>query len=294
MAPFLRFLLLVLGMLAATGGWPARAGGFPQGLAVVSGSTADGPLALAAYNASAGAVCWMAWNNKQFLDAKDHGRCLQSAVSFDWLGEAFNPTEAGASMATDGLLPSPGSSLLLNNVASASQLHTQTQMAFWFPVAGQRRSAHILRKYVQVGAAGLPNAVDWQVEFEVPPGETHAMGQFEFLTGYMPPEFSVFSTFDPRTGTLAPLADGPGEQPLPLVFATPDFKYAIGVWTPHDLAALSGGYGRWRFVDCVKWNMVARVRNPQGTLRFRALFVVGNFAQVQAGLAALVRAVPGG
>lgn len=282
---------LALAVLAAVSA-PLASASQRAGAVTVSVATSDGPLSLTATDYTAGVICFITWNGREFLDAKDHGRCLQSAVSFDSLGEVFNPTEGGASIFSDGLLPRPSSSRVLNSVASATTLHTETQMAFWFPVNGQRRSGHIVRKYVQAGWAGSPNVISYQIEFEVPAGEVHGIGQFEFLTAYMPLAFGAFYAWDPVTGSLAPLGDGPGEQPRPVVFATADGRHAMGVWSPDDPARLAGGYGRWRFADCVKWNMVARVPNPQGTLRFHAYLVIGSLAQVRSGLADLVRSVP--
>jgi hypothetical protein len=240
----------------------------------------SGPLTMTAFDYTAGAFCSLTYNGVQYIDAKDHGRCLQSASSFDWLGEAFNPTEAGASMFTDGFLPQASSSKILNGVFGSIRLATETQMAYWNPVAGKALSNHILRKYVEVGYAGMPNLVDYRVQFEIPAGESHSIGQFEILTGYMPTSFSEFYALN--GDTLQPLSDGPGEQGLPIIFATSDGSNAIGVYSTAPLTG--GGYGRFRFTDCVKWNLVTRIANPRGTYRFRMILVVGTVAQVVDGL----------
>jgi hypothetical protein len=88
------------------------------------------------------------------------------------------------------------------------------------------------------------------VTFTVPAGERHFQAVFEALTGYMPAEFSRFLTFEPARG-LQPLSDGPGEQHLPVVLATPDGAYAMGVYSPDQPAAgfPESGYGRFRFPD---------------------------------------------
>ena len=44
----------------------------------------------------AGAIGSLTWNGIEFINQDDHGRELQSASSFDGLGECFNPTEAGS------------------------------------------------------------------------------------------------------------------------------------------------------------------------------------------------------
>ena len=115
---------------------------------------------------------------------------------------------------------------------------------------------------MRIGVEGLPHAIRYDVEFEVPSGERHTLAQFEALTGYMPPEFSEFWALERSSGKLLPLDDGPGEQELPVLFSTPSGSHAMGVYSPD----VSPGYGRFRFpVEKVnKWNCVFRVRNPKG------------------------------
>lgn len=253
----------------------------------ITSDTRDGPLTLSTFDYTAGAFCSLTWKGVQFIDARDHGRCLQSASSFDHLGENYNPTEAGASMFTDGLLPAPSSSQLMNYVIDKATLAAEVRMAFWNPVNGRKLSDHVHRKWVQAGLTGRPNVIAYALDFEIPPNEVFNVGQFEVLTGYMPVRFSKFYTLDPSTGAMNDLSDGPGEQNLPIIFATADGKHALGVWSPSGLT-----YGRWRFSDCVKWNAVKRVTNPRGTQRFRVFNVIGNVLEVRAGVQALAKSAP--
>lgn len=119
------------------------------------------PLGGTGYEYTAGAFCSLTWNGKQFIDAKDHGRCLQSAVPFNGLGEQWNPTEAGSSSLTDPDLPGPSSSKLLNYAAGPERAATSVQMAYWYPVNGRVLSNHILRKYVRL----IGNVISYKVEF---------------------------------------------------------------------------------------------------------------------------------
>jgi len=156
------------------------------------------------------------------------------------------------------------------------------QMAFW---AGGR-SNHVLRKWLYTGFGGR-NITEHRIAFEIPPSEWHGMGQFEILTGYMPGRFARFYTFNPDTGVLGNLSDGPGEQPLPVIFCADDTR-CMGAFSPLPLAG--GGYGRWRFAEgVVKWNMVTRVPNPWGTYRFRVFTAVGTLAEVSESLTWLRR-----
>ena len=238
-------------------------------------------------------ICSMTYNGYEYIDGYDHGRCLQSAVSFDNQGEAFNPTEVGSY--ADGRLPNPSTTLLFAQINGGTSMATEVEMAFW---QGSQRSSHVLRKWVTAGLLGR-NIVEHRIAFEIPINETHSMGQFEVLTGYMPAAFSRFRTFDPATGIEAALTDGPGEQAKPIIFCTTDDARCMGVYSPKALTG--GGYGRWRYATyscmtkagatgCVKWNMVVRYPNPKGTYRFHVLTTVGTLSEVKSNMVAMRQA----
>ena len=145
-----------------------------------------------------------------------------------------------------------------------------------------------------IGYQNLPHAIDYQVTVTLAAEDRNTRCVIEALTGYMPPEFDQFQVFDPKTGKLAPVDDGPGEQALPLVFSTADGKYAMGVFSrePEALRAGSGPtYGRWRMKDfrVVKWNCVFRLLNPAdlaGDFNCHVFVAVGSLEDVRATLAA--------
>lgn len=220
----------------------------------------------------AGAISSVTFRGKEYINSADHGRELQSASSFDGLGECFNPTEAGG--AADGVGPKTAS-LPITYSASSNVMQTLTNMAFWLPPGkpyGRRCGAtqftsaqnttvvsgHNLRKTVLMGYQGIPNVLRFEVAFSIP--EDHQSATFEALTGYMPPEFSVFLTYDPVRRTLSTLSFGPGEQGKPVMLATTDGRHAMGVSSPGlPQAAFQGlGYGRFRFPDTNKWGCVFR------------------------------------
>lgn len=229
----------------------------------------------------AGAIHSLKWNGMEFIDSLDHGRQLQSACSFDlarsgpFWAECFNPTEAGSRLDHTG---NKTTSRLTAHVARNNILATKCQMAFWL-APGEKSSGrpalntttlsnHHLGKIVRIGHEGLPHAIEYIVTFGIPSAEYHTMGQFEALTGYMPPDFSRFLSWNPTTGKPAELNDGPGEQPLPVIFTTANEQHAMGIYTPFMPSCPSDkpSYGRFRFPreKVVKWNCVFRVRNPQG------------------------------
>lgn len=245
----------------------------------------------------AGAIHSVRWRGRELIDSFDHGRQLQSASNFDAgspiTAETFNPTEAGSQRDGAG---DHSSSQLLHVVAGQDWLQTTTRMAFW--LAPNERSGnepaknrtivsdHLLIKRVQVGIAEWPAALQYHVTFVVPPGEGHRDGVFESLTGYMPQEFSRFETWNPLTGELGAIDDGPGEQVLPLVFSTADGTVAMGVFGKLAESATAGitgpTYGRFRFPaeHVTKWNCVFRVHAPPrglaaGNYSFRQIVVLG-------------------
>lgn len=279
----------------------------PIGDAVIRGPFGNSEIVITTTSRLAGAIHSLTWNGREFIDSADHGRQLQSASNFDngtpFTPETFNPTEAGSRR--DGAGPAT-TSRLLHRVAAPHALQTTTQMAFWL-LPGEKSgghlaknrdavSNHLLTKRVIIGATGLPNVIQYDVTFGVPIGEHHTYAQFEALTGYQPPEFSVFQTFDPSSGQLDSLTDGPGEQPLPIVFSTTSGSHAMGIYSPDQPSPgyAQAGYGRFRFPAerVVKWNCVFRVRDPSGIrpgdYSFRMFVIVGNLETVRQTMQTLV------
>lgn len=234
----------------------------------------------------AGAVCSVTWAGKEFIDDYDHGRQLQSAISYDGKGENWNPTEAGASIYTDGRNPRPSSSLFRAGGVIGSTLYTNIQMAFWNPVAGRTRSDNIVAKDITIPAPGV---IKQLITFSRPAEEAHEFGQYEVLTGYMPAEFGAFYAI--KDGVPQALDDGPGEQPHPVVMCTLDAQHCMGAVTAGLPQANypDAGYGRWRHVrdGVVKWNVVFRHKNPAAYQRYTVYVLVGTLESVTANIVAL-------
>ena len=280
-----------------------------DGRAVIHGRAGESAIVITTTARVAGAIHSLTWGGKEFIDSFDHGRQLQSAANFD-LGtpitaETFNPTEAGARRDGSG---QRSSSRLLHMVAAGNTLQTTTQMAFWL-APGERSggnpaknttvvSNHLVTKRVQIGYKNLPHVIDYRVTFSVPVGERHTHAVFEALTGYMPAEFERFWKFNPQSGELAALDDGPGEQAWPVVLATAPGGHAMGVYSPDQPSRgfEGAGYGRWRFGPerVVKWNCVFRSSSPPeaiaaGEYTYRLFVIVGDLATVRDSLGELHR-----
>jgi hypothetical protein len=289
-------LFVALGWLAQLAGAAA-----PSGDAQIRAQAGRLEAVITTTSRLAGAIDSFKWDGREFINSTDHGRQLQSACSFDNTptanAETFNPTEAGSRR--DHIGPR-STSQLLELAATGNRLRTRTLMAFWLAPgersAGQLArntntlSDYLLAKDVRIGCGRWAQALDYRVTFTVPAGARHTYAQFEALTGYMPPEFSVFWQFNPSTGKLEPVTDGPGEIPRPIVLATTDGRHAMGIFAPPQLqpGTAGPGYGRWRFIQerVVKWNCVFRVRDAAGLrtgeYSYRMLVPFGSVAEVEA------------
>jgi hypothetical protein len=281
-----------------------------SGDAVIHAPAGSSEIVIKTTSRMAGAIESLQWGGKEFINDSDHGRVLQTA----WNGnagrepiadETFNPTEAGSLDDGSGV---PSSSQLLAIQAHGNHLETLSQPAFWLSpteTSGGKPARNKtvlsndrLRKRVVIGYKKLPHAIDYRVTVSLAPEDRNTRCVTEALTGYMSPEFDVFQVFDPKTGKLASIDDGPGEQPLPLVFSTADGKYAMGVFSPQAEAPRDGHgptgpiYGRWRMKEfsVVKWNCVFRLQNPNGLsgdFNCHVFVVVGSLEDVRTTLAAL-------
>jgi hypothetical protein len=257
---------------------------------------------------TAAAIDSLTWRGKEFVNAHDHGREIQSAVSLDGYGECYNPTEAGSNR--DGV-GRESSSKPLSVKAGRNWLETRSTMAFWLQ-PGERTgscpkglasytsslSDIELIKRVALGVNGVPNAIEYRASFRV--ATVHASATFEAVTAYLKHEFSKFWTVDARSGRLLPLSDGPAEQSSPIVFSTPDEAYALGIWSPSlpQPEFPNIGYGRWRFDRrqednaTVKLNCVFREgRIMPGNYTHTCYLLVGSLKDVQEGIKALAASV---
>jgi hypothetical protein len=283
----------------------------PTGDSTIRRKAGDSEIVITTTTRLAGAIHSLTWNGREFIDSHDHGRQLQSACSFDcskpgeFWAECYNPTEAGS---RDDGAGDRSTSRLLSLHAEGAELRTTTQMAFWL-APGEKSSGrlalnemtlsqHLVTKRVHLGHGDLDQVIEYDVMFTVPDGERHTHAQFEALTGYMPAEFCKFWKFVPATGKLEPLDDGPGEQQHPVVLATDDGRYAMGIYSPDQPSPgfEKIGYGRFRFAaeKVVKWNCVFRTHAAEGIrpgeYKFRMFVAVGTLEVVRDALTKLVRA----
>ena len=284
---------------------PKTIGTKPNGNSQISATFSGSPIVVKTCERTAGAVCSITWKGKEFINTTDHGREMQSASSFDGYHECYNPTEAGSGDDGSG---AASTSVLRSIGASGNVLTTQTQMAFWLhhgetcgTTNGSAGSAvnefplsnHILDKKVTIGFGGIPNVIEYLANFTIP--ENHSSATFEAVTGYMPPDFNKFWTYDPQTKKLEALSNGPGEQQYPVILSTQDGNYAMGIYSP-DLPQGNLGYGRWSFArDTMKWNCVFRegAITAGKTLSYRCYPIIGSLKDVTDALDQMSAKYPG-
>ena len=253
----------------------------------------------------AGAISSLMFRGKEYIDISDHGREMQSASSFDQLGECYNPTEAGSRDDGSG---ATSSSRLLSVSKGLNWLETETDMAFWLsPGTDYLRTTnrtcgdqaqvtqavnstvtanHLLKKRVEIGYAGQENVINYQAEFKVP--ESRMTATFEAATVYTPKYFANRLTLDPVSGKLQP-TDMQGEQALPVILGSADEQHAIGVYSA-NLPRNGLGYGTFSFADTNKINCVFRETNilPQ-SYRYQCIFAVGTLKEVSEAIMALYK-----
>jgi len=251
----------------------------------------------------AGAISSITYRGVEYINVVDHGRQLQSASTFDDLGECFNPTEAGS---RDDANKPTSTSKLLEIKASGNVLWTRSAMAFWLapgtdyqakcsPVSSARSaqnktalSNHILEKTVTIGLPGNPHVVGYHIAFRI--GENHRSANFEASTAYLPPRFSMFLSYNPATGALQPLKASydVGITNLPVIIATPDGRNALGVFGQKagPLGATKTYYAYYKFPDTSKWSCAFQAVNLKAgsTYSFDCPIAIGTVDEVVAAI----------
>ncbi len=268
----------------------------PPGRWTIHGKAGVSDIVITATARVAGAINSLTWNGREFINARDHGRELQSALNLDGPAETYNPTEGGSR--ADGTGTGTTSRLLYAR-ASGDAMQTINQMAFWLAPGEKsgpnpawnktRLSEFLLTKTVRIGYRDMPNVIPYEVEFSMPVGERHTAATIEAVTGYMPPEFDQYFQVNPVTWALEPLPHTHAEGANPLVFAVKGGAYAMGIYAPPQTRQGMDppAYGWWYFdrEQVAKWNCVFRLRQAEGIdpglLAFRMFVIVGDVATVQ-------------
>ena len=255
----------------------------------ISASVNGDTLTIRTFRTQAGAIGSLKFRGMEYVDPTEHGASLQSASSYDGLGEAFNPTEAGTSY--DGPVDSNSSSILLQLTALDNVLLTFTNMALWQHYKGLTLNNEYFSKKVAIGYNGLSNVIEYNVNFQVP--QPHTKATFEALTGYMPTNFTQYYTYHSDTKSLQHLtSDGAGDigSKNAIITATADGKNAmaalslspnaiINSWGDHLFfgnnytMASSGPTNKWNIVF-YETNIVPKIYS------YHMLLIIGTLDEV--------------
>lgn len=242
-------------------------------------------LTIKTFSTQAGAIGSLTFRGMEYVDSTEHGASLQSASSYDGMGEAYNPTEAGTSY--DGPTDSSSSSVLLNLTAIDNTLITFTNMALWEHYNGLTLNNELFSKTVVIGFNGLQNVVQYNVNFYVP--QPHTFATFEAVTGYMPANFTEYYAYYLDTNMLVQLPttgySGFNSNNV-IITATADGKNAMAALSLSPNAVI-GSWGNTLFYlnnakePTNKWNVVFYETNVQiKTYSYQMLLIVGTMDEV--------------
>lgn len=208
----------------------------------------------------AGAVESLAVRGKEYVNAHDHGRLIQTALQIDGYGECFNPTEAGCYLDVG----SNKSSSVLKGVgidADGKYLETTTQAASWAQSPDGKASCPLgaysgitvptdttISKRVSINQ----NVITWDVAITCPSAKKEMRS--EIVTAYLTADFRRMYSFNPKTKAIqehtkwTPLnnpgdgyPDGATEQMFshneknPVIMSTEDGQHAIGMIRTSDI-----------------------------------------------------------
>ncbi|MBE7218840.1 MAG: hypothetical protein INR64_10250 [Caulobacteraceae bacterium] len=258
------------------------------------------PLVIASRPQDAGAISSLLFRGREFIASRYNGWLLQGAGGYGWWAECLNPTLAGARYDP----PGQTSSRLLEARADARSYHTRTRMAFWTPPGRRCSDAFGVRRiaanttalsdtyYAQTltpGFKGIARALDDHVVITTP--RAARVAGFEVLTGYMPPAFGSFYSYDAGRRRLVPLADREltQERWAPEVVSTADGRFAMGIVAASPLA--DARYAAFRNAEVSKWSLVYHYVNgfAAGPHRYECVVLLGTRDEVAADLGTILR-----
>jgi hypothetical protein len=166
----------------------------------------------------------------EYINAYDTGRLVQTAMIYDWYGEAQNPTQGGAQ--SDPAWDS--SSQVLYETGNV----VVTNMAYWYPWGGQVLSGTVVGTTTDILSDHLIR--DHVVTNH---GAAHQNAGVEIRTAYLQPQLNVMISYDPANVTYSMLQGGwvlpPGQLNWTnnaakdaILACTPGLQQCIGMWSP--------------------------------------------------------------
>ncbi|XP_071178720.1 uncharacterized protein [Mytilus edulis] len=264
-----------------------------------------------------GAVDSLTWNNKEFINSRDHGRQMQMACNTNKYTECYNPTEAGG--LCDHTLSTTHTHIDWVHVHE-NVMESLVYPAFWKPVkpsSGTQHDCHYgqwcpahqgyhttydypFHKKITIGTHGINNCFEFVSNFTIGGNwpQDDLLIQMEAPAVYMTYEFTKQFTFNPATR----LAENYHNKHLPFILSTPDHNYALGAYTPqrqdtdihenYDSHLFKGS----NFAGATSKFNIVFYKRPHGTgvrqYVYRTYFCVGTLNDVTSCLHKIMTAVP--
>ena len=231
-----------------------------------------GALLIAMGTGYGGAITSLKWHNYDFIDRADHGRLLQSAISFDGKGEADNPTEGGC------VITLSEKKQKCSSVIYKSGLTSIAKLGLWD--SGKDSGVRLLKNISADGYNGISIATSFLIPIE------HKTATVEALTIYTPSVWVVKAIrYDPVADKEYPVGNN-GEKGLPVIIST-TFG-AIGMYSselPYYVGPDLVGYGLFDLSDegTMKLNCVFRHTNipANSILSHQCTIFVGGLSDVK-------------
>lgn len=222
-----------------------------------------------------GAVSSIKYHGIELIDKSDNGRLLQSAVSYDNLGEYCNPTQGGD-------VSNKLTSITKFNIKIDNKIITVSDMSYWLKPQCDEKLNTLLTETQIIS----PYTILSTVTYSIPSDYTQAT--FEALTGYMKPKLKNSIFFNPITSESINTNTFIGEQQFPVIHYTDDKTIAVGVFSnklPQMWDDNLIGYGRfyYSFDPVTKFNCVFRETNLKQyeSRTFQCMTVIGSLNEVK-------------
>lgn len=277
--------------------------------ATISKTVLGSKLSITNSNSYGGAVTQLNFRGRQYIDTLDHGRLLQSAVSFNGYGECYNPTEGGSEAGS--LLEQ--STMLVAQYAMGNVLKTQAYMGFWlapnryYPsgCGGNLNYVYALNttvtsnmrldKQITIGTPLHSNVIVHDTSFRNIPSFNTAI--FEASTVYVTSSFTNAISFNPDTGAVKILTQL-GEQAYPVILYTPNLLHAIGIYSkflPQNYFGSLVGYGWFGQTGIGAYNksncVFRKVNETAHDHSFQCMYIIGTLAEVKDTIIKLKRGI---
>jgi hypothetical protein len=266
-------------------------------------SISAGGVTIQSNKVAGGAIWTWTWNGKEFVNDWDHGRQIQSALTWYDLGKKWNPTEAGDTYGNNPVARRHGSPWAIFQNNSSAQQQTQSVPLEWLPwqVSGGGDDCVVaymsmrLGKQIDLNFNGMGPVVKYQTQIYTDVATSGAT-TVEAPTGYLNYEFHRYWSYDATSTTLKETTNmdfTPASGYGGVIISDSTTNYAMGCYgaltsqggsfTKFQLMSFPGGGGTGQYDQATsKWNAVwTGTPLPAGWSYFNAWVMTGTTEQVR-------------